>query len=378
MFDKYRANGITRLYMEKYTELKRLLELKEHPEAIKDEELKAESLLNVYIEPTNRCNLNCTFCARENMERNLDMLNMQSFQNVIDSLPEGSYVTLTGNGEPTLNPHFYDMVSFARSRGMFVSVITNGCTLTETNRKKLMNSGISRVQISFQSLDKDTDERIMEGVRFEQTLLHILQFIREVRLSRAPVYLCISTVDMEDGRTFAERTKAFWKRTPIDNYHEGKLLSLQTDSKGITGIAMECENYRPCASPWITVKVNADGSVNPCPQDFSGKYSIGNIKEKTLSEILNSRRALAFRKAGLLGDLEYLDGIGYCCKDCNTWRKEVNGSIQGVMESSLPVRLGLVIHELSGDRPADTEFLERAIALLESGETDLLHTLMEE
>lgn len=154
-------------------------------------------------------------------------------------------------------------------------------------------------------------------------------------------------------------------------------------SNGITRLymekyTMECENYRTCASPWITVKVNADGSVNSCPQDFSGKYCIGNIKEKTLSEILNSRKALDFRKASLLGDLEYLDQIGYCCKDCNTWRKEVNGNIQGVMESSLPVRLGLVIHELSGDRPADTEFLERAIALLESGETDLLHTLMED
>ncbi len=378
MFDKYRANTITGLYLETYAELKHLLEIKEHPEVIKDDELKVESLLNVYMEPTNRCNLNCAFCARENMNRDFAMLDMETFQRTIDSLPEGTYLTLTGNGEPTLNPCFYDMVSYASRRGMFVSVITNGCTLNETNRTKLMNSGISRVQISFQSLDKDTDERVMEGVRFERTLLQILQFIREVRLSGAPVYICISTVTIEDGREFAERTKEFWKRMPIDNYYEGTLLSLQTDSKGIKEFAMKSEDYRPCASPWITVKVNADGTVNPCPEDFSGKYSIGNIKEKTLGEILNSRKALGFRKASLLGDMKYLDEIGYCCKDCNTWSKEVSGSIQGVMKRRLPVRLGLVIHELSGDRSADIEFLEKAISFLESGETDLIHTLMEE
>lgn len=378
MFDKYRANAITRLYMEKYAQLKYLLELSEHPEQIKTAELKVESLLNVYIEPTNRCNLNCAFCARENMDREFAMLDMETFQKTIDSLPKGTYLTLTGNGEPTLNPRFYDMVQYASSRGMFVSVITNGCTLNEMNRKKLLESGISRVQISFQSLDKDTDERVMKGVRFEQTLLQTLQFIREVRISGAPIYICISTVDIEDGKEFSERTKEFWSRIPIDNYYEGKLLSLQTDSKGFKELVMENTDYKPCANPWITVKVNADGEVNPCPQDFSGKYSIGNIKANTLGEILNSEQAIVFRRDSLLGELEVMDNIGYCCKDCNTWRREVNGSIQGVMESSLPVRLGLVIHELSADKPADLKFLEKAICLLESGETDLLHTLMEE
>lgn len=102
MFEKYRANALTRLYLEKYAELKRLLELREHPEEIKDEDLHVDSLLNVYIEPTNRCNLNCAFCARETMNREFAMLDLQSFQRVIDSLPKGTYVTLTGHGEPTM------------------------------------------------------------------------------------------------------------------------------------------------------------------------------------------------------------------------------------------------------------------------------------
>lgn len=377
MFDKYRANSITRIYMEKYAHLKHLLKLKERPEEIKDEDLRVESLLNVYMEPTNRCNLNCSFCARDNMNREFAMLDMETFQNTIDSLPEGTYITLAGNGEPTLNPHFYDMVSYASRKNMHVSVITNGCTLNEANRKKLINSGISRVQISFQSLDKKTDEQVMEGVKFEKVLLNILAFIKEVRESETPIYICISTVEIEEGKEFAKVTKEFWSKMPIDNYYEGKLLSLQTDSKKIKEIKRErAEQYRSCASPWISVKVNANGETNPCVYDFSSKFSIGNIKENTLDEILNSQKALTFRKASLLGDMEYLDKIGYCCKNCNTWKKEVNGSIEGVMNGNLPVRLGLVVNELAADKPTDTEFLEKAIKLLEFGEQDLIHTLM--
>ena len=48
MFDKYRANSITRNYNE--------------------DDLKIENVLNIYFEATNRCNLNCLFCARENIE----------------------------------------------------------------------------------------------------------------------------------------------------------------------------------------------------------------------------------------------------------------------------------------------------------------------
>lgn len=51
--------------------------------------------LNCYIEPTNQCNLNCAFYARENMEREFDMLEFDAFKRTIDSLPRGTYITMT-------------------------------------------------------------------------------------------------------------------------------------------------------------------------------------------------------------------------------------------------------------------------------------------
>lgn len=377
MFDKYKANEITKVYMEKYAELKHIMKIVNDNEEITDDLLTVNSLLNVYIEPTNRCNLSCVFCARENMKRNFDVIDIEVFKRTIDSLPKGTYITLTGNGEPTINVHIYDMIAYAAEKGMHVSIITNACTLNDKNRKKLINSGISRIQLSFQSLDKETDEKIMRGASYEKQLLNILKLIHEIRTSNKMIYISISKVEIEESAHFSEVTKRFWNKIPIDNYYEGEYLSLQTDS-GIYEKTEADEEYIPCAEPWIAVKVNASGEVNPCPLDFSSKYVIGNIKEDSLGNILNSDKAIAFKKALLTGDMEFLDNIGYCCKDCNTWKSKVNGSIPGVMAENIPIRLGLVINEISGDKPTNTEFLDKAIDLLESGETDLIHTLMED
>lgn len=134
----------------------------------------------------------------------------------------------------------------------------------------------------------------------------------------------------------------------------------------------------PCGTPYIAAQINADGEVTACLQDWSDKYILGNIKDAPLLDILNNEKAIRFRKALLLGDWDYLTEIGYGgCKYCNTWNKKVNGNIGGIMEEHMPVRMGLVINELSSDRPDNTVFLEKAIGIIESGETDLIHALME-
>lgn len=80
MFNKYKANTITNIYLNKYAELKHMLEIKNNE--ISDKELQINSLLNIYIEPTNRCNFNCVFCARENMSRKCMKIDFDVFKNL--------------------------------------------------------------------------------------------------------------------------------------------------------------------------------------------------------------------------------------------------------------------------------------------------------
>ena len=378
MYDKSRALDITKLYLSKYDELKNVLSA-QNAEVPQDEFLRLNSLLNVYIEPTNRCNLSCIFCARENANRSLQTMSLQAFQNAMRGIPRGSYITLTGNGEPLINPEIYQMIKYASDAGMFVSIITNASPLNSENQDKLIESGVSRIQASFQSLDKSAYETVMRNAKFERSLTNLLEFIQKVRDRKAKIYISISMVEVKESKPFAEASKRFWAKLPIDNYYEGALLSLQTESGAYedTNKGMG-EVYKVCANPWIDAKINADGSVNPCVQDFSGKYTLGNINERPLTEILNSEKALRFRRAVLTGDMDFLDSIGYHCGKCNTWTSQVGGSISGFLETSFPIRLGLVTNEVAGDRPQDTAFLERVLKYLRSGGTDILSEFRDE
>ena len=376
MFDKYKAKDITISYMEKYAQLKHLLELKEHPEKITEEDLKINQFLNIYFEPTNRCNLNCAFCARENMEREFDMLEFDAFKRTIDSLPRGTYITMTGNGEPTLNVCIYDMIKYASAKGMVISLITNASALNESNRKKLINSGISRIQLSFQALDKKTNEEIMKGSLYERDLLNMLKLIQEIRLAKKEIYISISRVDIPETAEYKAVTRKFWEQMPIDNYYEGTLLSLQSDSKMF--VEGDLKDYRPCASPWISIKIAANGDVAGCHQDFSNKYILGNIYQNTLMEIVNNIEAIKYRKALLIGDWDYLDSIGYSgCRYYNTWGSIVRQDIKVILENNIPVRMGLVIQEIAADKPENIEFLNKAVDCLEAGKIDLISELME-
>lgn len=50
--------------------------------------------------------------------------------------------------------------------------------------------------------------------------------------------------------------------------------------------------YKKCNAPWVSVVVEADGTVRPC--FFHQPY--GNIKNETLDKIINSENAIDFRR----------------------------------------------------------------------------------
>ena len=232
--------------------------------------------------------------------------------------------------------------------------------------------------MSFQSIDKRSNEKLMCGCIFERQLLNILNMIYEVKQSDKKIYTSVASVKTEINKKYADLTREFWSLIPIDNYYEGELLSLQTDSKMFKDNNTMNKEYLPCAVPWIALKVNSNGDISGCHQDFSNKFVLGNIKNDNILDIVNSTSALKFRKAILLGDWDYLESIGYGgCRKCNTWQDKANYSIRGAIETQLPVRVGLVIDELASDKSKDVEFLTYVINKMESGENDVVKIFRE-
>ena len=125
----------------------------------------------VQIEPTTRCNFTCAFCSGRHMKQ--EDLDYQTFQTIVNEMPEIICMELQGEGEPFLHPRIYDMIRYAKNHGIQVSSISNGSLLTDANVEKILDSGLDSLNISIESpvpeeffLIRGGDLRkITEGIR---------------------------------------------------------------------------------------------------------------------------------------------------------------------------------------------------------------------
>lgn len=364
MIDKYESAKAIKPFLEKYQELKNLK--KDLEKGI--EKYDSRFPLNIYVEPTNICNLNCKFCYRDNIEREINYLSLYAFNNIINKLPKGSVITFTGNGEPLMNINTYEMISIANTKGFKTRIITNGTALNKKNAKKLIDSNITNVVFSFDSIDKDTYEKLRVNSKYFDTLKNILYFIKLARDNNKNIFITISSVQSPEVIRYNKNSKIFWSEIPIDNYFEAKLLNIHGESKMNNKIEKE-EEYDICTNPWITMKVNSDASTNICALDINGTYNVGSFKNSNFNEIYNSQDSKKLRKALINKEIDFFKEIGYNCHLCNNWNKNIGNGINSFLNESLPIRLSLTVSEYEiKDYPEyKMKNLYKYIEMLENG-----------
>lgn len=123
------------------------------------------------IEPTTRCNLRCTYCTKKEPIRDLTV---EVLVKILDKHPDIKIVKLQGLGEPFLTPYLTELCKVCKSRGKYVTTITNG---TIINWDALHY--IDRVMFSIDSLDEDRYHVTRPNASL-QRVLHNLHGVREI------------------------------------------------------------------------------------------------------------------------------------------------------------------------------------------------------
>jgi pyrroloquinoline quinone biosynthesis protein E len=127
----------------------------------------------VDFEPNARCNSRCIMCQVStwpNMKRSEDV-SLVDFKSFIDEQYGLMEVKLHGMGEPLMHNDFFDLVKYLRDRHIWVRTNTN-CTLLhlKDNYKRLIDSDINEVQMSFDGATKEVFEHIRNGSPFERVV----------------------------------------------------------------------------------------------------------------------------------------------------------------------------------------------------------------
>ena len=113
------------------------------------------------IEVTPYCNLKCVHCYISHGKYDENILTYPEMCRILDEIAEEGclWLLLTG-GEPFLRNDFLDIYTYAKKKGMFVSIFTNGTLITPEIARYLKVWTPQLLEISIYGATKETYERV--------------------------------------------------------------------------------------------------------------------------------------------------------------------------------------------------------------------------
>ncbi len=135
-----------------------------------------DRLAKLYIEPTNRCNLDCRTCMRHGWEEPLGFMEFGLFEKIItdaSSLPERPSVFFGGFGEPLGHARIADMVALAKQAGSQVELISNGILLDEAMADRLVAVGLDRLWVSIDGASPQSYADVRLGDHLPQIIANL-------------------------------------------------------------------------------------------------------------------------------------------------------------------------------------------------------------
>jgi MoaA/NifB/PqqE/SkfB family radical SAM enzyme len=134
------------------------------------------SLVKVYVEPTNLCNLNCRTCVRNAWDEPLGRMSKAIFSRIIAGVRNFApppTIFFGGLGEPLFHPQIVDMVGEAKQAGCRVELITNGTLLEAGLSKGLVEAGLDLLWVSLDGANPDNYADVRLGAALPQIIQNV-------------------------------------------------------------------------------------------------------------------------------------------------------------------------------------------------------------
>jgi radical SAM protein with 4Fe4S-binding SPASM domain len=272
--------------------------------------------LRTYIEISNICNLQCTFCPE--VERQKKILSPSEFEKIlIQVLPYSEQICLHLMGEPLAHPEFQEILKICEDHKAVIHLTTNGTYLSKYSFSTILKSPSIR-QINF-SIHSYKDN--FPGQDIRPYLYDILLFSREALTTKPELYINYRLWNLV-GRTQMHNEN----QEILDYICEFFQIPLNErvdvgfkKSKNITGriyFHFDSRFKWPsfsdpeqgergfCHALSQQIGIHADGTVVPCCLDKEAGIPLGNILTTSFQDILLSPRLLKMRSGFQKGILE--------------------------------------------------------------------------
>jgi MoaA/NifB/PqqE/SkfB family radical SAM enzyme len=297
----------------------------------------------VILMPHSACNCRCVMCDIWKDNKNLKQLTEEDVAGLLSSLKQfGTKQVVMSGGEALLNQNFFALCRILRNADIKVSLLTTGLTLK--NHAEQLVQWVTDIIVSL-----DGDEQLHDAIRNIPGAFHKLRDgVQHIRLLKPNYRITARTVihrlNFWSWIAIIEQAKqmglnqisflpadvsshAFNRQIAWEQPRQNEILLSKNElpelvvviQKIIDGYQHDISDgfiaespeklvdiyhyyaafyglnpfpYKRCNAPWVSTVIEADGSVRPC---FFHE-TMGNIRESSLGDILNSPEAINFRK----------------------------------------------------------------------------------
>lgn len=265
----------------------------------------------IYLEISNICNVQCSFCPV--VEKDKKLMDPVEFEAILKQVaPLTEIICLHLMGEPLAHPKFLQLLDSCEKYNTQIDLTTNGILINRYKEHILNARCIRQINFSLQAFKDNFPDRDINPY-----LLPIFEFVKSAHDLRPALYTNFRLWNQESNDADNEdifiaiesyfnlainrnievgaiKSKNIWNRLYLHFDSRFEWPSFLLPHQGTQGRCHGAVNH---------IGIHADGSVVPCCLDKNAVINLGNVKEQSLNDIINSDRFIKMRNGFLNGVL---------------------------------------------------------------------------
>ncbi len=306
-----------------------------------------------FLELTNKCNFHCEFCPSDSQTRLHGYMELSLVKKIFDEISQKKIVTIVNlhlMGEPTLHPKLNEILEYAKSKNVKVSLTTNGSTLVKKKVPKLLDSisgsiiaslmtpteetykirgdvGLSwdRYVDNFRLLIREHLKKVIRGDNLDYEIVFRVMVSNKSQKGTAKVLASpkgiqenysewsnfTETVEKELGLEFFDRPKIDSDKTfsmlgdgsREVSFYLQKNIKIQFWSAFTFANTRVKDEYKLvpfkkaqfCSHPFTDFGVLWNGDVSLCCLDYDATLKVGNVKNHSVEDVMKSADSAKLR-----------------------------------------------------------------------------------
>ena len=273
--------------------------------------------INMHVELTNYCNLNCRVCptGTDRLGRRPKAIDPALFERLMDEV--GPYLltaSLWGWGEPLLHPQLADIMRITQNRGITTFLSTNGQNLNNERVLQALSSyPPTYLIVCLDGLTDETNSMFRVGAKLEPALSGVRRLAEMKRATglELPI-LHLRYIVMKHNEHEVPQIPQFAAENQFDVLSIRTLSIIDAPEDIHSELIPENESFRAygyredkrlsrtdfvCEKAFTFPAVFADGTVVACDQDCSAQKPCGSLADgSSFEDIWWSRKAAGIRK----------------------------------------------------------------------------------